>query len=130
MSKKVNVWFVGAGPGHPGLMTVRGRDILSRADVVLYDRLVNPGILTWAPSWAKLIDSGKTPGGEQMEQQEIHRLLVRYARKGMRVVRLKGGDPFVFGRGGEEAEFLTKAKIAYEVVPGVTAGIAGPAFAG
>lgn len=130
MSREVKVWFVGAGPGHPGLLTVRGRDVLSRAEVVLYDRLVNPGILTCGSPSTKWIDAGKTPRGRRMEQNEIQRLLLRYAKKGLRVVRLKGGDPFVFGRGGEEAQALSKARIAFEVVPGVTAGIAAPAFAG
>lgn len=130
MIREVKVWLVGAGPGHPGLLTVRGRDVLSRADVVLYDRLVNPGLLTCANPTTKWIDAGKTPRGKQMKQNEIHRRLLRYAKQGLRVVRLKGGDPFVFGRGGEEAQVLSKARIAFEVVPGVTAGIAAPAFAG
>lgn len=100
MSREVKVWFVGAGPGHPGLLTVRGHDVLSRAEVVLYDRLVNPGILTCGSPSTKWIDAGKTPRGRRMEQNEIQRLLLRYAKKGLRVVRLKGGDPFVFGRRG------------------------------
>jgi uroporphyrinogen III methyltransferase/synthase len=98
--------------------------------VVLYDRLVNPALFTWAPETAKWIDAGKTPRGRRMEQKEIHRLLLRYAKKGKRVVRLKGGDPFVFGRGGEEAQALSQARIPFEVVPGITSGIAAPAFAG
>ena len=124
------VWLVGAGPGDPGLFTQRGKGILSRADVILYDRLVNPGILMWARGGVKFIDAGKTPNGKKMEQSEIHRLLVKHARYGAKVVRLKGGDPFVFGRGGEEAGILAKARIPFEVVPGVTAGIAGPGYAG
>ena len=130
MGKMGKVWLVGAGPGDPGLFTQRGKGILSRADVILYDRLVNPGILMWAREGAKFIDAGKTPNGKKMEQGEIHRLLLKHARYGGKVVRLKGGDPFVFGRGGEEAEILAKAKIPFEVVPGVTAGIAGPEYAG
>ena len=130
MGKMGKVWLVGAGPGDPGLFTHRGQGILSRADVILYDRLVNPGILMWAREGAKFIDAGKTPNGRRMEQTEIHRLLLKHARYGGNVVRLKGGDPFVFGRGGEEAEILAKAKIPFEVVPGVTAGIAGPGYAG
>ena len=130
MSKMGKVWLVGAGPGDPGLFTQRGKGILSRADVILYDRLVNAGILLWAREGAKFIDAGKTPNGKKMEQGEIHRLLVKHARFGKKVVRLKGGDPFVFGRGGEEAETLAKAKIPFEVVPGVTAGIAAPGYAG
>ena len=130
MGKVGKVWLVGAGPGDPGLFTQRGKGVLSRADVILYDRLVNPGILMWAREGAKFVDAGKTPGGKKMEQGEIHRLLVKHAKFGEKVVRLKGGDPFVFGRGGEEAEILAKAKIPFEVVPGVTAGIAGPGYAG
>lgn len=130
MGKVGKVWLVGAGPGDPGLFTQRGKGVLSRADVIFYDRLVNPGILMWAREGAKFIDAGKTPRGKKMEQVEIHRLLVKHARFGKKVVRLKGGDPFVFGRGGEEAEILAKAKIPFEVVPGVTAGIAGPGYAG
>ena len=130
MGKMGKVWLVGAGPGDPGLFTQRGKGILSRADVILYDRLVNPGILMWARGGVKFIDAGKTPNGKKMEQSEIHRLLVKHARYGAKVVRLKGGDPFVFGRGGEEAGILAKARIPFEVVPGVTAGIAGPGYAG
>ncbi|NDH85492.1 uroporphyrinogen-III C-methyltransferase, partial [bacterium] len=130
MSKEIKVWLVGAGPGSPGLLTIRGRDVLSQAEVVLYDRLVNPALFTWAPDKAEWIDAGKTPRGRRMEQKEIHRLLLRYAKKGKRVVRLKGGDPFVFGRGGEEAQALSRARIPFEVVPGITSGIAAPAFAG
>lgn len=130
MSKEIKVWLVGAGPGSPGLLTIRGRDVLSQAEVVLYDRLVNPALFTWAPDKAEWIDAGKTPRGRRMEQKEIDRLLLRYAEKGKRVVRLKGGDPFVFGRGGEEAQALSRARIPFEVVPGITSGIAAPAFAG
>ena len=130
MSKVGKVWLVGAGPGDPGLFTRKGREVLAKADVILYDRLVNPGILLAARPGVLWIDAGKTPRGKRMEQGEIHRNLIRYARKGMRVVRCKGGDPFVFGRGGEEAEALWKAKIPFEVVSGVTAGIAAPAYAG
>ena len=130
MSREVKVWLVGAGPGSPGLLTIRARDVLSQAEVVLYDRLVNPALFTWAPETAKWIDAGKTPRGRRIEQNEIHRLLLRYAKKGKRVVRLKGGDPFVFGRGGEEAQALSQARIPFEVVPGITSGIAAPAFAG
>jgi len=130
MSREVKVCLVGAGPGSPGLLTIRARDVLSRAEVVLYDRLVNPAIFTWASETTKWIDAGKTPRGRRMEQSEIHRLLLRYAKKGKRVVRLKGGDPFIFGRGGEEAQALSQARIPFEIVPGITSGIAAPAFAG
>ena len=90
MSKEVKVWLVGAGPGSPGLLTIRARDVLSQAEVVLYDRLVNPALFTWAPETAKWIDAGKTPRGRRMEQNEIHRLLLRYAKKGKRVVVREG----------------------------------------
>ena len=122
--------MVGAGPGDPGLITLKGRDVLHRADVVFYDRLVNPGIMAWAKPTAKLIDVGKVPGGKKTEQDRIGAQLIQAARKGRQVVRLKGGDPFVFGRGGEEAERLARAGIPFEVVPGVTAGVAVPAVAG
>lgn len=130
MGKPGTVWLVGAGPGALGLMTLRGEEVLARADVVYYDRLVNPAILLAARAQASLIDTGKTPRGKRVSQTEIHRRLIQSARKGLRVVRLKGGDPFVFGRGGEEAAALVQAKIPFEVVPGVTAGIAAPAYAG
>lgn len=124
------VWLVGAGPGDPGLITQRGKEILSRADIVLYDRLVNPAILMGTREGAKLVDAGKAPRGKKMQQAEIHRQLIRHAKKGARVVRLKGGDPFVFGRGGEEAEALAQAGVPFEVISGVTAGVAAPAYAG
>ena len=130
MGKCGKVWLVGAGPGDPGLMTQRGIDVLKVAEVILYDRLVHPAILLNASPDVLWIDAGKTPRGRRMEQHEIHRLLISHAAKGKRVVRLKGGDPFIFGRGGEEAEVLAQAKIPFEVIPGVTAGIAGPAYAG
>jgi uroporphyrinogen III methyltransferase/synthase len=124
------VHLVGAGPGHVGLMTVRAVELLAAADVILHDRLIGPGALAAARPDAELIDVGKQGGGPQMPQAEIDRLLVEHARAGRRVVRLKGGDPFVFGRGGEEALVLREAGIAFEVVPGVTAGVAAPAYAG
>ena len=130
MAKLGKVWLVGAGPGAMGLITLRGTEILNQAEVVLYDRLVNPGILLRTKANALLIDAGKTPRGQRMEQSQINRLMIRYAKKGYRVVRLKGGDPFVFGRGGEEVEALGQAKIPFEVIPGVTAGVAAPAYAG
>ena len=122
------VFLVGAGPGDPGLLTLRARELLDDADVVLYDRLIPDGILEDID--ADLVYVGKQGGGPQMPQEEIHRLLVEHASAGKRVVRLKGGDPFVFGRGGEEAQVLRDAGIPFEVVPGVTAGIAAPAYAG
>jgi uroporphyrinogen III methyltransferase/synthase len=123
-----SVALVGAGPGDPGLLTVRARELLDRADVVLHDRLIPPGALDGLD--AELIYVGKQGGGPQMPQEEINRLLVEHAGAGRRVVRLKGGDPFVFGRGGEEALVCREAGIPYEVVPGVTSGIAAPAYAG
>jgi len=123
------VALVGAGPGDPGLLTVRGRRLLRRAEVVVYDRLVAPALLDLAPR-ALRIFAGKASGRHALEQDEINRLLVAHARRGRRVVRLKGGDPFVFGRGGEEAAALAAAGIRFEVVPGVSSATAVPAYAG
>jgi uroporphyrinogen III methyltransferase / synthase len=123
------VYIVGAGPGDPGLITRRGAELLARADVVAYDRLVHPDLLKLAPQ-AELIDVGKKPGQSAEGQERINDVLVEEARKGRVVVRLKGGDPFVFGRGGEEAELLAGAGIPFEIVPGVTSAVAGPAYAG
>src|SRR5690242_9050725 len=120
------VYLVGAGPGDPGLMTVRARELIAAADVILYDRLIPPGALDGARADAELVYVGKIGGGPQMPQAEIDRLLVQYGTGQRTVVRLKGGDPFVFGRGGEEAILLREAGIPFEVVPGVTAGIAAP----
>jgi uroporphyrin-III C-methyltransferase len=125
----MTVSLVGAGPGHPGLFTLRGAELLGRADVVVYDRLIAHELLELAPPGAELIDVGKNPG-ESSRQSDINALLVEHGRAGREVVRLKGGDPFVFGRGGEEAEALRKAGVAYEVVPGVTSAFAAPAAAG
>lgn len=130
MGKHGKVWIVGAGPGDPGLITLRGRQLLQKADVVLFDRLVNPAILTWTRDGAELLDVGKFPHGRRTEQQAICRLLAQKAKKGLKVVRLKGGDPFVFGRGGEEALELARSRIPFEVVPGVTSGVAVPATVG
>jgi len=124
----MTVYLVGAGPGDPGLLTVRARDLIAAADVILHDRLIPPGILDEAPG--ELIDVGKVGGGPQVPQEETVRLLLEHGASGRTVVRLKGGDPFVFGRGGEEALALREAGIPFEVVPGVTAGIAAPAYAG
>ncbi len=124
------VALVGAGPGDPGLMTVRGLALLRRADVVVYDRLVDPRLLDEAPPAALRIFAGKASGAHALEQPDINALLVRHARRGRFVVRLKGGDPFVFGRGGEEAEALAGAGVAFEIVPGVTSAVAVPAYAG
>jgi uroporphyrinogen III methyltransferase/synthase len=124
----VTVYLVGAGPGDPGLLTVRARELIAAADVILHDRLIPPGVLDDAHG--ELIDVGKVGGGPQVPQEETERLLLEHGATGKLVVRLKGGDPFVFGRGGEEALALREAGIPFEVVPGVTAGIAAPAYAG
>ena len=124
------VYIVGGGPGDPGLITVKGLDCLRRADVVLYDRLVAQELLTEASAHAEMIDVGKEPRRHRRSQAEINTLLIEKARAGKIVVRLKGGDPFVFGRGGEECQALAEAGIHYEVVPGVSSAIAVPAYAG
>jgi uroporphyrinogen III methyltransferase/synthase len=126
----VTVYLVGAGPGDPGLMTRRSLELIAAADVIVYDRLIPEGALAGARTDAELIFVGKEGGGEQVPQAETDRLLLEHGARGGLVVRLKGGDPFVFGRGGEEAELLRAAGIEFEVVPGVTAGIAAPAYAG
>ena len=124
------VYLVGAGPGDPGLLTRRGEAVLARADVVVYDHLASPRLLDLAPSTALRVCAGKSVGHCTMPQDAINRLLVEHARAGRRVVRLKGGDPFVFGRGAEEAEHLRAEGIAFEVVPGVTAAVGVTAYAG
>jgi uroporphyrinogen III methyltransferase / synthase len=127
----MTVYLVGAGPGDPGLLTVRGAEILSSADVVLFDRLVSKELLDLAPSEALLIDVGKRPGEVGPRRQtEINQLLVEHGRSDRTVVRLKGGDPFVFGRGGEEVEALIAAAVDFEVVPGPSSAFAVPASAG
>ena len=123
------VYLVGAGPGDPSLITLRGLECLKQADVVVYDRLVNCSLLTYARR-AKLIDVGKQPHRHTMPQAEINALLIKEAEVGNIVVRLKGGDPFVFGRGGEEAVALAEAGLPFEIIPGVTSAIAAPAYAG
>ena len=123
-------YLVGAGPGDPGLITIKGRVCLERAEVVIYDYLCNPALLRWAPESAEKIYVGKKAGSHTLSQEEINALLVEKAQAGKIVVRLKGGDPFLFGRGGEEAEALADAGCAFEIVPGVTSAIAGPAYAG
>jgi uroporphyrinogen III methyltransferase/synthase len=124
------VYLVGAGPGDPGLMTRRSLELIATADAILHDRLIPPGALDGARPDAELVYVGKQPGGHTMRQEEINERLVKLGKEGKRVVRLKGGDPFVFGRGGEEAQALRETGIAFEVVPGVTAGVAAPAYAG
>jgi len=124
------VYLVGAGPGDPDLLTLKGKKCLEQADVVLYDRLAGEELLEYAAESAELIYVGKQPGKHCASQATIEELLIRRAREGKRVVRLKGGDPFVFGRGGEEAEALERAGIPYEIVPGISSAIAVPAYAG
>ena len=124
------VYLVGAGPGDPGLMTVRSLELLVAADVIVHDRLIPAEALEPARPGAELIYVGKEPGDASVPQEQIGDLLIDRARQGKLVVRLKGGDPFVFGRGGEEAEALVEAGIPFEVVPGITAGVAAPAYAG
>jgi len=124
------VWLAGAGPGDPGLLTVLGAHAIAEADVILYDALVNETLLKLARPKAELIYAGKRRGKASAKQSDISRTLVSYARKGMRVLRLKGGDPFVFGRGAEEALTLARAGVPFRIVPGVTAGIGGLAYAG
>jgi uroporphyrinogen III methyltransferase/synthase len=126
----MTVYLVGAGPGDPGLLTRRGEELLRRADVVVYDRLASPALLDVVPPGAELVDVGKAPGRVEMAQEQINELLVARGAAGLDVVRLKGGDPFVFGRGGEEAEACRDAGVGFEVVPGVTSAIAAPAYAG
>ncbi|MDD4933254.1 MAG: uroporphyrinogen-III C-methyltransferase [Methylacidiphilaceae bacterium] len=124
------VYLVGAGPGDPGLLTLRARDLLSTADYVFYDALSAAELLQWANPAAQMIFVGKSSGRQAFSQREIEALLVRHALEGSRVVRLKGGDPFLFGRGGEEGEALAAAGIPFEVVPGVSSALAAPACAG
>ena len=124
------VILVGAGPGDPDLITIKGVKSLQRADVVVYDRLANPDLLDFAPPWAEFIYVGKEPKRHRLSQDDINLLLVQKAQEGKIVVRLKGGDPFVFGRGGEECLVLAQASIPFEIVPGVSSALAAPAYAG
>src|SRR5260221_2116910 len=129
-NKSGRVYLVGAGPGASDLITIRGADVLRRADVVIYDNLVNHELIRLAPPNAELIYAGKRGGDSEksIEQSKLNAMLIAHARKGRVVARLKGGDPFIFGRGGEEAEALARSKGEFEVVPGVKSAIAGPAF--
>jgi len=131
-SKRENgkVYLVGAGPGDLGLVTLRAKECIEQADVIVYDHLANPEMLGWAREDAEIIYAGKEAGKHAPKQDEINALLIEKAREGKQVVRLKGGDPFVFGRGAEEAKAVVDAGIAFEIVPGITSAIAGPAYAG
>lgn len=124
------VSLIGAGPGDPGLLTVKGRDILLKADVIIYDALANPDLLSYARSDAEIIYVGKVADKHALPQAEINELLAQKAREGKLVARLKGGDPYIFGRGGEEGEYLLERGIAYEEIPGISSAIAAPAYAG
>ena len=124
------VWLAGAGPGDPGLITVLGAHAIASADVILYDALIDKALLSLARPGAELIFAGKRAGVKSCKQSDISRTLVSLAKKGRRVLRLKGGDPFVFGRGAEEALALARAQVPFRIVPGVTAGIGGLAYAG
>ena len=124
------VWLVGAGPGDIGLFTVKGMETLKNAEVVVYDSLVGQGVLSMIPDTARCINVGKRAGHHTMPQWQINQVLLEEAKKGYRVVRLKGGDPFLFGRGGEELELLREHGIPYEVVPGVTSPLSVPAYNG
>ncbi|MEM7338797.1 MAG: uroporphyrinogen-III C-methyltransferase [Actinomycetota bacterium] len=126
----MTVYLVGAGPGDPGLITVKGAQLLGQADVVVHDRLVSPDILALAPDGCELISAAKEPRKPTMTQDEINALLVARGEAGQCVVRLKGGDPCVFARGGEEAAALLAAGVPFEIVPGITSAIAAPAYAG
>lgn len=129
-TKNGKCYLVGAGPGDLGLVTLRAKECIEQADVIVYDYLCNPEMLKWAPKGCEVIFAGKKAGAHTLAQEEINALLGDKTRDGKQVVRLKGGDPFVFGRGGEEAQALAAAKLAFEVVPGITSAIAGPAYAG
>jgi uroporphyrinogen III methyltransferase / synthase len=126
----MTVYLVGAGPGDPGLLTARALELIAAADVIVYDRLIPGTALDGARADAELLYAGKEGGGPSVSQEQIGQLLVEHGAAGREVVRLKGGDPFVFGRGGEEAELLRDAGVPFEVVPGITAGVAAPAYAG
>lgn len=128
--KQGKVWLVGAGPSDEGLFTLKGKHVLEKADVVVYDQLVGDGIMKMIPSDATCIDVGKHAGNHKVVQEKINEILLEEALKGKRVVRLKGGDPFLFGRGGEELELLCEHNIPFEIVPGITSAISVPAYAG
>lgn len=130
MTKRGFVYLIGAGPGDPGLFTIKGKQILEKAEVVVYDRLIGQDILNYAPADAEFIYVGKASSRHALPQDDINQLLVDKAREGKIVARLKGGDPFVFGRGGEEAQFVRRHGIGFEIIPGITSAVAVPAYAG
>ncbi|BET97858.1 uroporphyrinogen-III C-methyltransferase [Xenorhabdus taiwanensis] len=127
---KGNVWLVGAGPGDAGLITVKGLHCIRTADVIVHDRLVNPELIAQVPDHCEIINVGKEHDYHPIPQEEINQILVRHAQAGKRVVRLKGGDPYVFGRGGEEAEVLAQHSIKFEIIPGISSAIGGLTYAG
>ena len=124
------VYLVGAGPGDPNLITLRAVELIKKADVVLYDRLVSKKIISMIPKKAKSVYVGRTVGDDYKHQDDTNELMVEYAKTKRHVVRLKGGDPIIFGRGGEEAEYLKKHKIKFEIIPGITSGIGSATYAG
>ena len=130
LKMKGKVFIVGAGPGDPGLLTLRALELIKNTDLVLYDRLVSDQILNMIPDSVKKEYVGRGVGDDYTHQNETNMLMLKHAKDGKRVVRLKGGDPFVFGRGGEEAEFLRENGIDFEIVPGVSSAVASPAYAG
>lgn len=127
---KGKVWLVGAGPGDPSLITVKGLHCIREATVIVHDRLVNPKLIAQAPDNCQIINVGKTPNHHPVPQEQINQILIDHALAGKNVVRLKGGDPYVFGRGGEEAESLSRHKIAFEIIPGISSSFGGLAYAG
>src|SRR5438128_11061218 len=129
-STSAKVYLVGAGPGALGLVTLRAKECIEAADVIVYDHLANPEMLGWGRDDAEIIEAGKEAGEHSLSQEEINALLIEKARGGKAVARLKGGDPFLFGRGAEEAQAIVDAGIEFEIVPGITSAIAGPAYAG
>ena len=124
------VWLAGAGPGDAGLLTVKAAELIEQADVIVYDALISAELLSRIPHDTETIYVGKHAGNHPVPQEEINQILAREAKKGKKVLRLKGGDPFVFGRGGEELETLVEEDIPFEVVPGITSSVAVPAYAG
>ena len=128
--KKGKVWLVGAGPSDAGLLTIKAKEVLEQADVVMYDSLIGDGVIAMIPPNAKLINVGKRAGHAVMFQENINKKLLDLALEGKQVARLKGGDPFLFGRGGEELELLAEQGIPFEIVPGITSALAVPAYAG